>query len=137
MMGKIAVPHLTDITLNNRPNLSDDELRYLERGAANAVSNFPDEACQVATDELLHRIGYGEIINGSYQLTGRRAFNDFWPHEFLDVGKTSLADRTILDITADQFGGPAIYIGEWIRPWSTLEDLQQTKHRALQTTHLY
>jgi hypothetical protein len=126
-VGAIAVPHLIEIALINRPGMSDEAMEYLRAGSTGAIANFPDEACQVATDELKHRLGFGEIIDGSYRVAEPGDHSAFQRHEFLDVGETDVAKRTIVDITADQFGGPSVYVGEWRAPWSTLEDMKQAK----------
>jgi hypothetical protein len=129
-IGAITVPHLVEIALINRPNLTDEQLKYLRVGAEGGVGNFPDEACQVATDELKHRLGFGKIIDGSYLVSEPGGHEEFSRHEFLDISDPDSAERTIVDITADQFGGPPVYVGEWRRPWSTLEDLSNDKKLA-------
>jgi len=65
--------------------------------------------------------------SGSYVVSGQGKIDGYWRHEWLDLGKTEVAEHTILDITADQFGGPPIYLGDFQRPWATLEDLQGTR----------
>lgn len=116
-IGAITVPHLTKVALINRPDINKTELEYLQVGTRNAVANFPDEACQVATDELRHRLGFGKIIDGSYVVTEPGGRKEVVRHEFLDLGKTDIAEKTIGDISADQFGGPSVYVGEWREPW--------------------
>ncbi|MBI4065614.1 hypothetical protein HY412_00265 [Candidatus Kaiserbacteria bacterium] len=68
-----------------------------------ALSSFPRLACGVATVYLRHRLGTGEIIQGRY---GKES------HTFF------LLDDTIVDITADQYGGPKTYVGKLRPPWS-------------------
>ena len=70
---------------------------------AAALRQFPKLNCGIATVYLRHRLGRGAIINGSYRGSG---------HTFLALG------RLIVDITADQFGGPPVYIGPLVPPWS-------------------
>lgn len=115
------------MALINRPDLSEAERKDFDRATALSLEDFPSTACQVATDELLHRIGYGRIVDGSYVVSGQGKIDGYWRHEWLDLGKTEVAEHTILDITADQFGGPPIYLGDFQRPWATLEDLQGTR----------
>ena len=43
------------------------------------------------------------MVTGSYE--GQK-------HTFL------MLDNLVLDITADQFGGPALYVGSLVSPWS-------------------
>jgi hypothetical protein len=63
---------------------------------------FPRGNCGLATLYLRQIIG-GEIIRGAYANQG---------HTFL------MLDKRIIDITADQFGGPKVYIGPLRSPWA-------------------
>lgn len=64
---------------------------------------FPFLNCGLASLYLQHIFGKGSIINGSYK---------GYKHTFLLLSK-----NLIVDITADQFGGPPYYIGSIIEPW--------------------
>lgn len=64
---------------------------------------FPNLNCGLASVYLQAEIGLGEIIQGF--------FNDA-PHTFLAI------NDTIIDITADQYGGPPIYVGPLVGQWS-------------------
>lgn len=66
---------------------------------------FPNLNCGIATLYLQDKLGFGKIIQGSYKGIA---------HTFL-----KLPDATIMDITADQFGGPKMYHGPLTFPWST------------------
>ncbi len=68
-----------------------------------AARLFPKGNCGLASVYLRHVLGIGEVVKGRYY--GK-------PHTFL------LVDVRILDITADQFGGPSVYIGDFTQPWS-------------------
>lgn len=68
-----------------------------------AANLFPKLNCGLASAYLQYSLGKGIIINGSYGDHN---------HTFLSLGET------IVDITADQFGGPKIYIGPLRAPWS-------------------
>ena len=68
-----------------------------------ARDTFPVGNCGLASAYLQHILGKGEVIRGKY---------DGIPHTFL------LIDEIIIDITADQFGGPEIYAGPIKEPWS-------------------
>lgn len=67
---------------------------------------FPYENCDLATGYLQHQLGEGELTIGAFN--GR-------PHVFLSlfVG----LERVAVDITADQFGGPPVYVGPLQAPW--------------------
>jgi hypothetical protein len=69
-----------------------------------AVEQFPNFNCGVASVYLQHIFGAGAIVQGRY------LEHD---HTFL------LLDRNIIvDITADQYGGPAVYVGLFKEPWA-------------------
>lgn len=65
---------------------------------------FPALSCGVASVYLQNLVGGGEIVRGSY-----RGIN----HTFYRA-----PCGRIVDITADQFGGPQIYVGSLEAPWS-------------------
>lgn len=65
---------------------------------------FPNLNCGIASVYLKHRLGKGVIVQGQFQNHG---------HTFL-----LLDEDMVLDITADQFGGPAIYFGPLSLPWA-------------------
>jgi hypothetical protein len=67
-----------------------------------ALKMFPELNCGLATVYLQSKLG-GEIIKGKYQERY---------HTFLMLGDQ------IVDITADQYGGPRIYVGPLQAPWS-------------------
>lgn len=69
-----------------------------------AENMFPVLNCGIATVHLKHIIGSGDIIQGSYQGNN---------HTFL-----LLENKIVVDITADQYDGPAVYVGNIILPWS-------------------
>jgi hypothetical protein len=64
---------------------------------------FPNGNCGLATLYLREILAKGEVIQGSY--AGEA-------HTYL------LIDEQIIDITADQYGGPEVYVGPIISPWS-------------------
>jgi hypothetical protein len=76
-----------------------------------ALEMFPRLCCGLASAYLRHRLGGGVVTRGSY---GGE------PHTFLFDGDA------IVDVTADQFGGPGVYVGRCLPPWqvdpSTRED---------------
>ena len=63
---------------------------------------FPRLNCGLTTAYLQKILG-GEIVQGR--------FKD-WNHTYL------LVDGFVVDITADQYGGPKVYVGEWKFPWT-------------------
>ena len=68
-----------------------------------AVEQFPREACIIASLYLNIRLRHrGLIVIGSYQEK---------PHTYI------VLDGVIVDITADQFGGPRVYVGPIKEPW--------------------
>jgi len=65
---------------------------------------FPTANCGITSLYLQHKLKAGEIINGTYGSNG---------HTFL------LIDTLVVDITADQFGGPSVYVGSLEKPWAS------------------
>jgi hypothetical protein len=63
---------------------------------------FPTGNCGLASLYLKRELG-GEVVQGKYEDNN---------HTFL------LIDNMVVDITADQFGGPKIYVGYLRSPWS-------------------
>ncbi len=84
--------------LYGRYNPIPDGEAFVER----AMSMFPRLCCGLASVYLQHRLGLGLVHRGSYR---REA------HTYL------VAEGRLLDITADQFGGPRIYVGAVVPPW--------------------
>ncbi len=82
-------------------NQLDDIHSFLQH----AQELFPSLNCGISSVYLKHRLKIGKIINGSY------AGNN---HTFLQLNDSPI----IADITADQFGGPPIYLGQLQEPWS-------------------
>lgn len=66
------------------------------------LQEFPNNGAQLATTYLQYIFG-GEITKGQYERHN---------HYFL-----TLPRNVIVDITADQFGGPEIFVGKIRPPW--------------------
>lgn len=64
---------------------------------------FPALNCGLASVYLRDVLGEGEVRQGSYN--GEN-------HTFLLI-----QGKTLVDITADQYGGPAVYVGPIKKPW--------------------
>ncbi len=69
-----------------------------------ALGSFPHLSCGLATVYVRHRLGAGTVVQGKY---GKE------DHTFL-----RMEDGTVIDITADQYGGPKTYVGKIAPPWS-------------------
>jgi hypothetical protein len=69
-----------------------------------AAKLFPALNCGIASVYLVSHMGIGTVVRGMYQKQR---------HTFV-----KLDEDTILDITADQFGGPKVYVGPVQDPWS-------------------
>jgi hypothetical protein len=71
-----------------------------------ALRSFPQGACGVASLYLKHLLDdAGNVVHGNYNGIG---------HTFLALCEVKL----LADITADQFEGPALYVGPIMSPWS-------------------
>jgi hypothetical protein len=98
--GSISRSLLRGIYLAYNPDVEIEEF------LTEAASMFPRLNCGLATAYVRHRLGgAGEIVNGAYSGAN---------HTFLALGTLAIAD-----ITADQFGGPAVYVGSLTSPWSS------------------
>lgn len=64
---------------------------------------FPNLNCGLASLYLRDSLHEGEVVRGKYNGNN---------HTFLLVDGT-----TVVDITADQYGGPEIYVGPLRKPW--------------------
>ncbi len=73
-----------------------------EEFVVEAEKIFPRLNCGL-TSVYLQRVLGGEVVRGQY---------DGHNHTYL------LLDGEIVDITADQYGGPKIYVGEFKLPWT-------------------
>jgi hypothetical protein len=100
-------------------------------------TDFPKGYCNIASPVLAQRIHQANIfeeltptlIHGGYG-EYERAYSSYsrYPHTFIMLGRTSLSEKTIVDITADQFDyqAPSVYVGPLQSPWTdnpNFEDL--------------
>lgn len=67
-----------------------------------ALSQFPKLNCGLTSLYLQYLLQDGEVHSGKYKQEN---------HTFLTI------ENLIIDITADQYGGPKIYIGSLCEPW--------------------
>lgn len=79
------------------------KITHVDLFVTRAMAQFPQLNCGLASLFLQKTLRRGKVIQGAY---------DGIPHTFL------LLDTAIVDITADQYGGPAVYIGALQWPWS-------------------
>ena len=92
-------------------------LKYFAKDIRITANMFPSNNCIAATLYLKHILKQGEVANGWFRekIDGEYLENS---HNFLLLG-----NRTVVDITADQFQideqtrGPPIYIGPLQDPW--------------------
>lgn len=70
---------------------------------AEAEKIFPKLNCGLASVYLQNRLQTGVVARGMYAKNS---------HTFLRVD-----DSLVVDITADQYGGPRVYVGELQKPW--------------------
>ena|SRR3989338_2807645 len=72
---------------------------------------FPKLNCGLASVYIQRLISGSKIIEGKYK-------NNL--HTFL------MLKDVLIDITADQYGGPAVYVGPLQKPWSLREKVRVT-----------
>jgi len=80
-------------------NSLKDIKTFIER----ALRLFPRGNCGLASVYLQQFLPSAEVIRGNYGLES---------HTFLLLDET-----VVIDITADQFGGPEVYVGLLKEPW--------------------
>lgn len=108
--GAISVDHVLEV---GRLYLPAGAIDMYGAEVPAILTYFPSMACDLASAVLRHRVGYGEVSEGSYEGL---------VHTFLNLGETALGPETIVDITADQYGGPRMYVGPLTEPWSKAQD---------------
>ncbi len=79
-------------------------LEDITKFVAKGMKSFPHLCCGLASVYLREEIGFGQVVYGKYH--SRR-------HSFLLID-----GRLVIDITADQFGGPRVYVDALRLPWS-------------------
>ncbi len=79
-------------------NPVSDPALFVER----ALGMFPRLCCGLATAYVQQQLGEGTIVRGAYGNEG---------HTYL------VARGSVVDVTADQFGGPEVYVGPIVSPW--------------------
>jgi hypothetical protein len=89
---------LSGLYLSYNPSFRGDIVRFLDF----RESIFPKANCGLTAVYLKHLFNEGKIVEGEYYLE---------PHQFLSIGKL------VVDITADQFDGPPVYVGPLEFPW--------------------
>ncbi len=87
--------------------LAYNKITNIRKFLSQAKKLFPKLNCGLATVYLRHRLGYGKIIKGKYKNN---------KHTFLLL--TNKQNKLIVDITADQYHGPKVYVGRIKKPWS-------------------
>ena len=97
----------------------------LDRGEAESL--WPMYNCGLAAVALHDLLGTGEIIRAG---VGRY---DNAKHTFLELDSIDTGP-VIADITADQFGGPPVYVGKLVLPWS-IELPSYTRAPSWATVH--
>lgn len=123
-------------------NVSDTEIEEAARlyKVASWVTNrsgiytplgdrFPNNSCGHASPVLKRRIDASgilseeaKLVHGGYWHDQTHEYDEW--HAFVEVDTTYDFDtnrvtQTIADITADQFGGPSVYVGRLVLPWSS------------------
>lgn len=103
----IARPLLANLYATYRPGMKNMEA-FLDQ----AAELFPASNCGLASTYLQHILQAGEIIPAHPRNSGEKfGTYDNENHTFLRIGSL------IVDITSDQFGGPAVYVGSLQNPW--------------------
>ena len=92
---------MRELSISSDPALQHVFDRYFD----DTIQKFPRGNCRLAAIYLKHLAGFGHVAEGTYGGNYHR----FWAGE---------EGELIADITADQFGGPKVYVGRVVAPWS-------------------
>ncbi|HIH42796.1 TPA: hypothetical protein HA246_04075 [Candidatus Woesearchaeota archaeon] len=89
--------------------LAYNKMPNIKKFLLQAKKLFPKLNCGLATVYLKYMLGSGKIVNGKYKNNN---------HTFLLLANKQ--NKLIIDITADQYEGPKVYVGRIKKPWSLL-----------------
>jgi hypothetical protein len=95
--GSVSREVLSRLYTGYNPDVAIDS--FLDK----AAELFPSLNCGLASVYLQHVLDQGSVVRGRY---GSQL------HTFLVI------DDTVVDITADQYGGPRVYVGPLRAPWA-------------------
>lgn len=73
---------------------------------------FPTGCCGLASCLVAAEIPDAKVVTGAYVHDGEER-----PHTWVEY------ESMVVDVTADQFGGPRVYVGEKTSEWVTLTEL--------------
>jgi hypothetical protein len=110
----VTTTSIKEIALNAREEFENRKVDKILYGRYAKIHNlkdflkkaqgmFPKLNCGLTCVYLQRNLGEGEIVNGKYGMEN---------HTFLLLNK-----KTVVDITADQYGGPKVYCGPLKYPW--------------------
>jgi hypothetical protein len=94
--------------LKNLYNDYNSDIEDLDLFLERAKELFPSLNCGLTSVYLKDVLKEGKIVNGKYNENN---------HTFLLIENTS-NNTIIVDITADQYGGPKVYVGPLQSPWT-------------------
>ncbi|MCI5108440.1 MAG: hypothetical protein MRY49_01170 [Candidatus Pacebacteria bacterium] len=97
-----SIPREKLINLYSKYNQAVDAENFIET----AIRIFPRLNCGLASIYLQSLIKEGKVTRGKYKGID---------HTFI-----MFDDNRVLDITADQYGGPRVYLGKLKKPWSLI-----------------
>lgn len=89
--------------------LYNPDVGAIARFVQQANELFPRLNCGLATVYLKYVLGIGREEQGKY---GKE------DHTFLLIEEDGLKQKTVVDITSDQYGGPCVYVGPLQYPWA-------------------
>lgn len=115
---RITLPYLKPLVEKHLSYIADHYQDELAAWIEAWLADFPYNCCELATAVLLDRIGEGVIVYGRYEHEPINAQNMRKSHAFWAHSEPVDEQTLIADITADQYGGPAIYVGDLHHPWT-------------------
>lgn len=114
----LKVQYVQDLVIKHLSYIAESYEAELTAWIEQTLSLFPVNGCEVATAVLLDRLRTGKIVYGRYEHEPLGPHNIRKSHTFWTQSESNSSNPLIADITADQYGGPPIYVGTLIKPWN-------------------
>lgn len=114
----VKVQYLKSLVETHLAYIADNYKDGLTQWIEQSVANFPANCCELGAAVLLDRIGEGIIAHGRYEHEPIGPHNIRKSHTFWVQLESVGEIRLMADTTADQYGGPPIYVGTIKHPWT-------------------
>jgi hypothetical protein len=114
----LKIHYLQSVIDKHLPYIAESYKAGLAQWIEQTIAEYPVNSCELATAVLLDRLQTGKIVYGRYEYKPLGPHNTRKSHSFWSTSDPKNEITLIADITADQYGGPPIYVGPLIQPWT-------------------